>query len=361
MNSRWERCILQKGDDTERFIRDFFGEDQRRLLLIGGAGFDPRATRVAEMLSPVLGDRLHALLLREERPDPDASLVGKAEKNIEVIATLISATTVRPIQIFAQDEAVIGGREAVNVLKLYDLRPFTDVAVDASALSRGVVFPIVRFLLQSVGKGINVHLLVSDDPGTDIDISAIAWDQPGYVHGFKGDSESANNPDAAKLWLPQLVIGERTSLERIHAFIEPHDVCPIVPFPTQDPKAPDRLIEHFADQLQAWAVDPRNVIYAHESNPLDLYRAIIRIGDARREIFAGTIGSKIVLSPVGSKVLSLGALMAAVERDFPVVYAEAVAYKMTAPTVCRSDFPILHLWLQGQAYEEQAESPNETT
>ncbi len=352
MALRWQRCVLQRSERTENFIREFFSDGTRRVLLVGGAGFDPRATRVAGIFAPTLGDRLQALLLREERPNPDAVLVDRAEANVQRLVSLIRTAEVRRIHIFATDEAVIGGREAVNALKASDLQCFTDIAIDASALSRGVVFPVVRYILETIPQGINVHLFVTDDPGTDLDISTVAWDQPGYIHGFKGDIESANNPNAAKLWLPQLVAGERGALDRIHRFVAPHDVCPILPFPAQDFKAADRLIEYFAGELQAWEVDPRNIIYAHESNPLDIYSAIVRIGDARREIFSGTIGSRIVLSPVGSKVLSLGAMMAAIERDFPVAYVEAVSYKIAALETPPTDLPVLHIWLQGQAYEE---------
>lgn len=354
MALRWDRCILQRGDKSEAFVRSFFSDNDRRVLLVAGAGFDPRARRVAELLSPVLAGRLQGLFLREQRPNPDSTLVRLAEENVQALRELVNGAAIVPIQIFAPDEAVIGGREAINALRTHDLQPFTDIAIDASALSRGVIFPLVRYLLETVAKGVNIHLFVVDDPSTDLDISTVAWDQPGYIHGFKGDIESANNPNAAKLWLPQLVSGEGAALDRIYRFVAPHDVCPILPFPAQDPKAPDRLIEHFISELQTWDVDPRNIIYAHESNPLDVYRAITRIGDARRSIFAGTIGSRIVLSPVGSKVLSLGAMMAAIERDFPVVYVEAVAYKITAPDNPTGPVPILHLWLQGQAYGDEA-------
>ena len=52
--------------------------------------------------------------------------------------------------------------------------------------------------------------------------------------------------------------------------------------------------------------------------------------------------------------MSLGALMAAIERDFPVVYVEALNYKFT-PSVDThrfSDDKLVHLWLKGEAYGE---------
>ena len=36
----------------------------------------------------------------------------------------------------------------------------------------------------------------------------------------------------------------------------------------------------------------------------------------------------VILSPLGSKALAAGALMAAMERDFPVAYVESMSYSV---------------------------------
>jgi hypothetical protein len=59
------------------------------------------------------------------------------------------------------------------------------------------------------------------------------------------------------------------------------------------------------------------------------------------------------LSPIGSKLLSLGALLAALERDFPVVYVEALEYKVDFAALERQRTQpgiLVHLWLKGEAY-----------
>src|SRR5207302_1561354 len=66
---KWERCIVQHDAYVLEFIKDFFGQNNRTVLLIAGAGFDPRATNICELLSATLEKRLRALLLREERPN----------------------------------------------------------------------------------------------------------------------------------------------------------------------------------------------------------------------------------------------------------------------------------------------------
>jgi hypothetical protein len=84
-----------------------------------------------------------------------------------------------------------------------------------------------------------------------------------------------------------------------------------------------------------------------------LYRTILRIDDARKRVFAETGGSQIILSPVGSKALAIGALMAALERDFTVMYVEALSYSVDFSRVVevreREPAQVVHVWLYGEA------------
>jgi hypothetical protein len=352
---RWERCIVQHDSDVFAFITDFFGQKHRKALLIAGAGFDPRATRLCELLSAAMPGRLQAMLIREERPNAETELVQRAEQNLEKLTKLVRDSIVIPLNIFAPDNAVIGGREAVKAVSRVVTTDFTEIIVDSSALSRGVTFPIVKFVLERAA-GRNVHVFVNDEPITDEDIFPVAWEQATCIHGFRGNLGTGSELKPARLWLPQLVRGQNSALDLIYRMVEPHDVCPVLPFPAGDPKLPDRLIEAYATEMESgWKVDPRNIVYADEKSPLDLYRAIQRIDDARKIIFGG-IGSQIVLSPIGSKLLSMGALLAALERDFPVVYVEAIAYKVDFGTLDQhrqGPGSLVHLWLEGEAYAEQ--------
>jgi hypothetical protein len=126
---------------------------------------------------------------------------------------------------------------------------------------------------------------------------------------FRADAAFESSQQSAVLWLPQLVPGQQASLAKILSSLEPkpHDICPILPFPSHDLRQPEKLITEFRTELEStWDVDPRNVVFASEGNPLDLYRSILRIDDERGEVFKETGGSILVLSPIGSKLLSLG-------------------------------------------------------
>jgi hypothetical protein len=159
--------------------------------------------------------------------------------------------------------------------------------------------------------------------------------------------------------MPQLSQGKRTVLRQIFQVLrnaQPDTgVCPILPFPSSNPRLPDELLEEYREELlDPWRVDERDLVYADEQSSIDLYRTILRIDDARRRVFEGVGGSQIILSPLGNKALSLGALMAALERDFTVMYVEAVAYDADFARLDalagRPHGELVHLWLHGDAY-----------
>ena len=356
---RWDRCVYHRGLEAEEFTSEYFAEPQRNMLLIGGAGFDPRCTVFAERLAAVAGDRVHGLFLKEERTEAGKELEERARVNSGRLRELVPQSVVQQLEIFAVDGAVIGGRTASNLVSQFDVGGITDVVVDLSSLSKGIAFPIVKYLLLTAEKGssFNIHLVVVDNPFVDDEIVAVGSDRPGMMHGFRGGLGLDENNQAARMWLPQLISRQHAILDRIHSFVEPHDVCPILPFPASNPRLPDKLVEEYADQFESsWEVDARDILYADEKDPLDLYRTILRIDEARTRVFASTGGSLIILSPIGSKALAIGALMAAIERDFPVAYVEAVAYNIDFRKIDQREDKtgeLVHVWLYGEAYEKK--------
>ena len=131
------------------------------------------------------------------------------------------------------------------------------------------------------------------------------------------------------------------------------ETCPILPFPAKNLRRGDELLEHFITEVSdAWDVDPRNYIYAAEREPVDLYRTLLRLDDARRRVYENHGGSMLVLSPIGSRVLAIGALLAALERDFPVAYLESISYSLHLSDAngLPAGWPMVHVWLSGDAY-----------
>lgn len=358
---KWEPCVYHRGAHADAFMQSYLAQQDRKVLLIAGAGFDSRSTRVAAIFPEQARRNARAVLLREERPNPDGILVERAVRHRDQLVAAFPQSEEHEIQIFASDNAVIGGRASARLMQRLPLDSVTDIFVDISALSIGVAFPIIKHfhevLKQNPQIQANLHVVSCDNPIIDGTITSAPSDAAAPIHGFRGGWGLDEKSKAAILWMPQLSRGKSPILGRIFQMlrnVQPDTVvCPILPFPSSRPRRPDELIEEFAEDLQgAWSVDVRDLVYADEKSPLDLYRTILRIDDARKRVFESVGGSQIILSPLGSKALSLGALMAALERDFTILHVESIGYTLTegqAESIDASE-ELVHIWLDGDAY-----------
>lgn len=353
---RWASAIGFRGQEFLTFGTEYFGDDNRQTLLFAAAGFDPRSPLLAERIASWAASRLTAVLIREERPEAAPNLRDLADMHERRLLTALPNALVEAVAMFDEtDMAVIGGRRAAAIAANANLDGITDIVVDISAMSVGTSFPLVAALIERVRPlGCNLHAVVVSDPVLDEAIRPQPTESVTAVHGFRGELGLDHTAEAARLWLPQLASGRRGLLDRVFREIAPHDICPIVPFPAQHPRAGDELIDEYRpDLVGAWEIDTRNIIYAAEDDPLDVYRTILDLDDARQMVFDGHGGSLCILTPVGSKVLALGVLMAALERNFPVRHVEAVGF--AAQSVLLDNYSpdravFAHVWLSGDPY-----------
>lgn len=357
MRPHWANCITHRDEELVAFIGEYFAQPHRLCVLVGGAGFDPRARRIPELLNTALRTRLHAFLVREERGNPAANLQAAADANEAELRSKIGSCTVAKIPIFAEDDnAPVGGTRLVAALKKYTMPPdLTDIVLDMSALSIGVAFPAARILLDHSEKHpeISFHVMVTSNPDLDTRISGEPDDRVVSVRGYAGTLPLGDFP-TARIWLPQLARGRGGALDRIRGSLDDvYGTCPMLPFPAANPRRADELITEFGSQLQDdWEVDPRDLIYVSERNPLDSYRTISTLKRRYDQTVDGVYDPQLVLSPVGSKVMAIGAMMAAIEHDLPVEYVETVRYDFRGASEGTAANPdkIVHVWLDGPIY-----------
>lgn len=136
-----------------------------------------------------------------------------------------------------------------------------------------------------------------------------------------------------------------------------YKICPLLPFPSRNPRRADDLLSEYRSALvDEWAVDPRDVVYASERNPLDSYRTLSTLKTRFDRTMAGTYEPRMVLSPVGSKVLAAGALMAAIDHRMAIQYLESESYAFSRREERPDDPPdmTVHLILSGPIYDGYA-------
>lgn len=355
MRPHWDNAISHADEAVRTFVCEYFGDPSRRCLLVAAAGFDPRSRTIASLLASTLGDRLSTLLLREERGRPEANLVTAADENEAAMRAIAIRSRVERIDIFGDDGAPIGGQRVAALLAQTPLEDdCTDVILDMTAISIGVAFPAARLLLAMCEADPHraFHLMISADPSLDDRIASEPCDRPMAVRGFAGTAGTDGTLDVAKIWIPQLSQGRGGTLDLIGAHIgDCYKICPVLPFPAGDPRRADTLLAEYTSRLvDEWQVDPRDLVYVSERNPLDSYRTISTLRSRYVDTVSGVYEPQVVLSPIGSKVMAAGALMAAIEHNLSVQYLETVRYDLPEAVLTGGKELLVHLLLSGPAY-----------
>ncbi len=325
---RWSDYFLCKGDHFDYFWQEFLSI-KRNLLFIIGYGFDHRMCDCAKAILdfPGEGTRDAIVIDFDEGPNSPSHQYGEQrEKNFTSLKKLFQDRgdiSVRKIEMLSEDGRRAGGRRIVNEFNQIDeFNQYTDVIVDISALPSGLYFPLISKLLTLFNQNkqtqnlSNLHVVVAHSSAYDKKIKEIGIDEEAsFLHGFAAASfEREATLEQPRIWIPILGKGQNIQLEKIYELVHPDEICPLLPSPAKNPREADDLIYEYRallfDQLR---VEPQNFIYASETNPFEVYRQIMKTIKHYSQALDPLGGCKAVVSAVSSKLLSMGALLAACE------------------------------------------------
>lgn len=339
------------GQDVLAFLQATL-TDRQRVLFVGNVGFSADTLYFASQLRGIAS--IDFRFFFEFRPDVPAAIDHVAQERIRELAALLGdRPSVHRIEICAADGAPVAGRNACREVQQWiEAGAYTDVVIDATGMSRGTCFPVAKLLVElGRRRGLRIHLLVAKSSmATPAAVRSISSDRADWIHGFQGDVDTDARSGALKLWVVQLHEDSDAALGRLFTNLQsPEEVCPIVPFPSADPRRGDELLFALRNRWRDdWAETPLSLIYADESDPTDVYRSISELHEARQSALRGSaVDTVTVLSPLGTRLPSIGMLLAALEHGLPLYYLETVGYKvqgqMPTGSVGASPSPD-HLW-----------------
>lgn len=317
---RWRDYVLVRGATFDSFWAEHGNEDGRRVLFIVGRGFDPRATlgllRLAKGSEKCAIDVL-ALELIDESISGTTDHREAAAANWRTIGSTVGtrgSVKSYPVQFRSSDGRRIAARSAANILAdEATLDGYTDVVVDISAMPRVVYFPLVSRLIyfhnersKAAKPAPNVHMIVSEDPHLDTVIREHGIDETAaFLHPFEGPFNREAKGGHATVWIPVLGEGRTTQFDRIYDLVKPDEVCPVLPSPARNPRRGDDIVMEYQnllfDQLR---IEPRNIIYASEFNPFDVYRQVRGTALHYHDVLGLIGGCRVALSAMCSKVMS---------------------------------------------------------
>jgi hypothetical protein len=374
---RWRDYVLDHGKGLIEFWESCLHEEKCYVLFVLGKGFDPRMCLGFEALINAGGAGkidILAIDLEEGDTSPSQAHAPFIVANWNKLQALLGQNctpSVRRIKMWSEDGRRVGSRSAATIFScLSDFIGYTDIVIDISAMPRSVYIPLIakalylldEIIYDAMKRKPNLHVFVAENPGLDMRIRDEGVDERAtYVHPFSGGLEMEATAEQPKIWIPILGEGQETQLERIYNHIEvPDEICPVLPFPSLDPRRGDNLVLEYRDLLfDRLRIEPRNFIHASERNPFEVYRQIRRTILHYREVLGPLGGCKTVLSALSTKLLSVGALLVAYELkqakiDVGIAHVGSQGYVMDddlGTTISQPQSELFGLWLAGECYE----------
>jgi hypothetical protein len=190
--------------------------------------------------------------------------------------------------------------------------------LDVSALPRCIFFPMITEILRVIDEkdlNVNFYIVVSENSELDKMIRhQILDDNISFFPGFGRYTSMQSLEDVPRIWMPILGENKTQELKKIYDRLKPREVCPMLPFPARNPRRCDDLVREYRKFLfDCISIDPGNFIYATEENPFDVYRQIIYTSVRYDKSLKPLRGGVIIISPLSSKIMTIGAAMAAYE------------------------------------------------
>jgi hypothetical protein len=384
----WRHYIFRRGQDVHPTWDLLFDSRPIDLLYIAGSGFDVRAQAVMRTFVDNLRESRRnignaALLLISfagYRLSPE--LVKQTSENAQelsaIFETLGPATTVQIGSSAPGDDDVSASsalRSGTEQALAY-LNKQTDVVLDVSSLPRVVYLALLTGILHKLipdkskpnplfANGVNFQVLVGEDAALDAQIRS---EDPSndliVIPGYSSALHAESVQDWPLVWFPILGENKAGQLQKVMSLAIPPaaEICPILPHPSRDPRRADRLLSEYRQPLfDARDTPTANILLAHESHPFETYRQLSSAMLRYRKSMSIMGGCRLVVTPLASKLMTLGAGLACFELRPPdmtsdygvaIPYAEPTRYDAPLLALRNSKPEIASLILTGQAYDE---------
>lgn len=339
----WEECLFLEGQES---IKTHFGQSERVLLIVG-LGFDARACRVAKIMTESVKSISVCLVDYAERGLGDNQVnTTKSKQNYadlqEICQGVPCVEKSIPMYLEKQSEKTLIVSESVrNAFDQEFLSSFDKMIVDVSAMPRGVWFSIFKRLMDIKGPNQKLYIAVCENSKYDDLIKPrMDEDTAEYLPGFNRFSMSLEQDNDEIVWFPILGMDNSTALEIVSNYLKPREICPVVPFPSQDVRRGEKILRSCGNLLfRDREVERRNIIYVPESNPVLVYQKLYETVMYYERAFNIDTdrGVKYAFSSQSSKLIDIGVLLAMIDltkrgikTGIVVVknegYAEAVKY-----------------------------------
>jgi hypothetical protein len=340
-----------------------------------GKGFDFRMNMgIKAIITTSPNIRVTCLLIDfdEGKTSSSKKYMPMVTENFDELKNLIGEKNIiiKPIELWkasGKKKRRVGDKNVSELFNSYDdVKDFSDVVVDISALPRGIYFSLTGKILSLLeanskpDKIQNFFVLTAENAELDKNImDAEPDDELSYVFGFLGGSELTSDKKPI-IWLPVLGEDKLPQIRAAHGKVKPEEICPVLPFPSKNPRRSDNLIIEYHQLLfDELSIEAQNILYVPEQNPFEVYRTLFYTILNYHKSLEVLNGCDIVISTFSSKLLSIGALLVAFEYKMldtikvGILNVDSSGYNINSEGYSKSLIQQTELfltWLAGEPY-----------
>lgn len=387
----WNRYVFCRGAETQDMWDQMFQQRRVegravRLLYVGGRGFDVRAQAVMDRFVGSLSGasctiaKAELLLVGFSGYLLSDELQRQTEENAAALESrfaAIGSARTTTIDSSGEGEDDLSASTALRrgtAEVLAAVTDQTDIVLDVSSLPRIAYLSLMLALLQRLipthmstsplgAGGVNLQVLVGEDAALDSLIrSEDPSNEPVLIPGYSSALQTESTQERPLVWFPILGENRATQLQKVMSELIPRsaEICPVLPHPSRDPRRGDRLLIEYKVPLFDTRETPlTNVLYAHEGNPFEAYRQLLGAMKRYRRSLSVLGGCRLVVTPLASKLMTLGAALACFEMKLEsagagyavaIPYAEPKRYVASVADIRASRPEVSAIVLTGEAY-----------
>lgn len=331
MEQYWKDYVLLRDQECAQYFKE--KETLGKSVFLLGLGFDERMCVGLNVISNTIKDMDIWLIHFKESENSNSELyLGTVGENLQKLKELAMNHPIidKNISMWenkdGQERAVAELNAAKFVKENIDaLAQYDTIIVDISALPQNIYFVMLdRILSQFYGEK-NIYIMASENYRIDRKTNPVGLEENAhYFWGYGATNISGSKVDKPIVWMP--VLGECTEerLLKCHKCImldvQYQEICPVVPFPSMNERRSDEILMKFRELLfERWQVEKKNIIYAAETNPFQLYRRLCETAEHYSKVLVALYrqeidekeSCKFVFTAMTSKLMSVGTFLAA--------------------------------------------------
>jgi len=311
---KWNDAVFYNTDEK---IKEHYKKYKGNCYFILGKGFDPRMISGLSLISETLNN-YDTLLINFSAKNRISSQIQEkmVKENVEKLKSI--APDYKELKNPNTADLPIFFKEKLIIPEKYDR-----IIIDISSMPQSIYYNIIKLLVKFVSLQkqkkhetkldiVTCENSMLDDAIIPVDLDTAA----NYLIGFDTYYNNLESEiDTIPIWFPLLGKScQDDELKKLYYLLQPKEICPVLPFPSRNPRRSDEILSNFGERLFVdFKNDKKNIIYVAEQNVLDTYNKLHNVIHYYNEVLEEIGKPRFFVSTGSSKLIGLGTLLVHLE------------------------------------------------